>query len=1072
MISVMRTAAWWRIVSAAGAAGFVILSPGAAAAQDTVEGTCSGFEVSPSSSAVPASGGSGAFTVSWDWGEPPSDGICIINCSHDDCRGSIGRVRRSASWMSATRSGETVRYRVQANTGASARTGRLTVAGAVFTVRQPGRCPSAPGGVSPRSLRFGANGGTQRVSVSGQSDCGWPVSDDRNWITPTPARASGAGTVQVRVAANRLGARRGTVTIGGRSVSVSQDAYEMPFCPDPGVSSRSVRFGHAGGSATVRVVAPTIRTLYPCRRVDLSVSDDRDWITVDQSAVPGLTGAAATIRASRNPTTEERTGTVTFRGQRVSIPVSVSQAGGPAPCPSSPSGVSPSSVSFGAGGGSRSVSVSGRSDCSWSVRDDRGWLSVPSRVSGGGSVTIRAQGNSGGVRSGAVTIGGRRVGVSQDAARVPCPSSPSQVSPSSVRFGADGGGRSVSVSGRSDCSWSVRGDRGWLSVPSRVSGGGSVTIRAQGNSGGVRSGAVTVGGRRVGVSQDAVPCPSSPSGVSPSSVSFGADGGSWSVSVSGRSDCSWSVRDNRGWLSVPSSVSGGGSVTIRAQGNSGGERSGTVTIGGRSVSVSQDATCPISPERVSSSRVSAPDTGGTFITGVPDASDCSWPVTNDREWITTNKSRISGREKLWIIVEPNRSRVRSGTVTIGGRNINVVQAALTSLTAKRDELLEDYASRKGYGDSCAAWNSLQFTGREVFLWNTHRLHRSGMLKDVVGLNAIFGRDGHECGGGEFNRTFMTMRPELQSKWIDVYHGRDTEFPEWRKTHDRACTWYARATCFIHGLCNCPHWPFDFQIETQSEDPRGQINFFPPPNLSLVERSYYVVPGHVACLSEAKWLPHDEVCESGEFCLCGSDGPCPRETPAPLSCRVNYFQDARLLPESYRRGPAGETLTILEPADRLMFEMDQDYGTFHHSAPSCANMKNVYASNYGDPLWNWAPSACYRSPGSGFSDNHFTPGQTNIRALHVEELRERIDAQRLFFGLDAFVWTDSPILVGVTPIKAVHLTELRTALNGAYAAAGLDAPVYSSGPVVPGVTLIRAAHLSELHVAVVELERRP
>ena len=629
----MRTAAWCRIVSVAGAAGLAILSPGAAAAQDTVEGTCSGFDVSPASATVPASGGSGAFSISWDWGEPPSDGICIINCSYNDCRGSIGRVRRSASWMSATRSGDTVRYRVQANTGASARTGRLTVAGAVFTVRQPGRCPSAPTGVSPRSLRFGGRGGTLSVSVSGRRDCSWPVSDDRDWISPTPTRVSGAGTVQIRVGANRLlasaGARRGTVTIGGRSVSVSQDAYVMPPCPGPTVTPRSVRFGHVGGSATVRVVyARTfVRTFLPCVSVGLVASDDRDWITVEQ------TGGTATIRASRNPTTGERTGTVTFRGRQRSIPVSVSQAGRPAPlpCPSSPSGVSPSSVGFGAAGGSRSVSVSGRRDCSWSVRDDRDWLSVPSRVSGGGSVAIRAQGNSGGSRSGAVTIGGRRVGVSQDAGRAPCPSSPSGVSPSSVGFGAASGSRSVSVSGRSDCSWSVRGDRDWLSVPSRVSGGGSVTIRTQGNSGGKRSGAVTIGGRRVGVSQDAARCPSSPSGVSPSSVRFGADGGSQSVSVSGRSECSWSVRDDRDWLSVPSRVSGGGSVMIRAQGNSGGGRSGAVTIGGRRVGVSQDvASCPSSPSGVSPSSVGFGAAGGSRRVSVSGRSDCSWSVRDNR----------------------------------------------------------------------------------------------------------------------------------------------------------------------------------------------------------------------------------------------------------------------------------------------------------------------------------------------------------------------------------------------------------------------------------------------------------
>lgn len=59
----------------------------------------------------------------------------------------------------------------------------------------------------------------------------------------------------------------------------------------------------------------------------------------------------------------------------------------------------------------------------------------------------------------------------------------------------------------------------------------------------------------------------------------------------------------------------------------------------------------------------------------------------------------------------------------------------------------------------------------------------------------------------------------------------------------------------------------------------------------------------------------------------------------------------------------------------------------------------------------------------------------IRAVHVTELRERIDILRGTAGLTRFRWTDPTIVRGVTPVRAVHLTELHTALNEVYLADG-------------------------------------
>ena len=87
------------------AVGFlaVVAASDAGAQPDLVEGTCSNYRLSSTSAAVAASGGSGTFFIEWDWEEPPSDGMCIINCSYGDCGDSTGSVQSSASWLGSTR---------------------------------------------------------------------------------------------------------------------------------------------------------------------------------------------------------------------------------------------------------------------------------------------------------------------------------------------------------------------------------------------------------------------------------------------------------------------------------------------------------------------------------------------------------------------------------------------------------------------------------------------------------------------------------------------------------------------------------------------------------------------------------------------------------------------------------------------------------------------------------------------------------------------------------------------------------------------------------------------------------
>lgn len=106
----------------------------------------------------------------------------------------------------------------------------------------------------------------------------------------------------------------------------------------------------------------------------------------------------------------------------------------------------------------------------------------------------------------------------------------------------------------------------------------------------------------------------------------------------------------------------------------------------------------------------------------------------------------------------------------------------------------------------------------------------------------------------------------------------------------------------------------------------------------------------------------------------------------------------------------------------------------------------------------------------FTDDPIVPGETPIRAVHVTELRTRIDGLRAAAGLGRFAWTDPVVRAGATRVRLVHLTELRSALAEAYAAAGRPAPRWTDASPSEGTTPIRAVHVTELRAAVVAVER--
>jgi hypothetical protein len=104
----------------------------------------------------------------------------------------------------------------------------------------------------------------------------------------------------------------------------------------------------------------------------------------------------------------------------------------------------------------------------------------------------------------------------------------------------------------------------------------------------------------------------------------------------------------------------------------------------------------------------------------------------------------------------------------------------------------------------------------------------------------------------------------------------------------------------------------------------------------------------------------------------------------------------------------------------------------------------------------------------FTDSPLVPGVHHMRAVHVVELRVRVNDLRVLHGLATVAWTDEALGQSVT-IKAVHLAELRAAVGDLYVALGQMPPLYTDPTLVPASTAIKAVHITELRAALEALE---
>ncbi|MBI3654685.1 MAG: BACON domain-containing protein [Acidobacteria bacterium] len=524
----------------------------------------------------------------------------------------------------------------------------------ILTVSGGSSCSYA---IAPSNQTFTATGGNGSVAVNTTAACPWSAASNDAWISVTSGSSgSGTGTVNFSVAANVTGSpRTGTMTIAGQTFTVNQSNTACAFT----LSATSQLFGYPGGASSVAVSAPT--------GCNWTAASNDTWIAINAGAT-GSGNGAVNFTVSQNNRSTNRNGTLTIAGQTFTV----TQLGS-----TCVTGLSPTSASYPSSGGLGAVAVTLPIGCTtYTATTTDAWISP---VAAGRKVNYTVAANPDTAsRSGYIAIGGRVFTVNQAGSIPTCSYA---IAPGSQNFAIAGGSGSINVTTTAVCNWTAISNAAFITINSGAagSGSGSTGFTVAANSGGARSGTITIAGQTFTVTQDGSSGGGCTYTLFPTNATISSSGGSGNFTVATQIGCAWNAVSNAAWLTVTSGASGSGTGTVGylvAANTVTSPRSATITVAGQTFTINQAAGSPTCSYSVSTTFISFTGVGGNATINVFTAAGCDWTASSPVSWVTlTAGATGSGNGSVTIRVAANPTgATRQTSLTIAGKSVTVKQS--------------------------------------------------------------------------------------------------------------------------------------------------------------------------------------------------------------------------------------------------------------------------------------------------------------------------------------------------------------------------------------------------------------
>ena len=734
------------------------------------------------------------------------------------------------AWIHTTSTGTgtgTVAYTVDANTGASARTGTISIGGQNFAVNQAAVDTTPPGvtflaPLSGATLSGQVSVSTRATDNAGMASAAFYYDGAGQWTLI--GSNSAAGTACTNVATlDTAGISDGSHTLlcmaydtSGNSsyamlgVSIANSTCNYSFNPTGASHGAGAESGSFAVTATVGCA--------------WSAGTPQAWIHTTSSS-SGNGTASYTVDA--NTGTTARSGSISAGGQTFTV----NQAG--ITCAYT---LSASSGSHGSAAASGSFGVTATAGCAWSASTVQTWIHTTSTGSGSGTVSYTVDANtSTNSRSSSITVGGQTCTVNQSG--ITCTYS---VNTTSASHGSGAESGSFGVTATAGCAWSASTAQTWIHTTSTGSGNGTVSYTVDVNtSTNSRTGTITAGGQPFTVNQAGVTCTYS---LNTTSASVGSAATSGSFGVTATAGCAWSASTAQAWLHTTSAGSGNGTVSYTVDANtSTTARSGSITVSGQTFTVNQAGiTCTFTLNTTSASHGAGAESGSFGVTAT---AGCAWSASTAQAWLHTT-SAGSGNGTVSYTVDANTSTTaRSGSITVSGQTFTVNQAGITcTYTLSASSASYGSAATSGsYTVTTLAGCSLSATTVQTWLHTTSSGSGNGTVSYTVDANtSTAARSGTITVGGQ---TFTVNQSGVVTctyslNTTSASHGSAAGSGSFGVTAAAGCAWSATtAQTWLH--------------TTSSGSGNGTVNYTVDANTGTSARSGSItVAGQIFSISQS------------------------------------------------------------------------------------------------------------------------------------------------------------------------------------------------------------------------------
>lgn len=241
------------------------------------------------------------------------------------------------------------------------------------------------------------------------------------------------------------------------------------------------------------------------------------------------------------------------------------------------------SEEFDAAGATGSVDITTVVECTWTASTATPWITITSALSGISSdtITFDVAANTGPARTGTITVEGEAHTVRQASGCL------FSFDPPARAVDAAASDNTVALTTHASCAWTATADATWITITSNDAGAGNATISyaVAANTGPERTGTLTVGGTQHTITQ-ASGCIFT---LTPDEQTVAPEGENGSFSVATLDVCNWTPVSDVPWITIISAGpgAGDGEVTFAVAINTDASRTGTISVGDQTVTISQ-----------------------------------------------------------------------------------------------------------------------------------------------------------------------------------------------------------------------------------------------------------------------------------------------------------------------------------------------------------------------------------------------------------------------------------------------------------------------------------------------------